>query len=162
MNLVPRRVVVPISIAAVVLCGVLAPIQWAQGNTARALFLGVLALTSMAGLWSTLRRPATQPAPTTPAQPTEPVSEPVSSSTPMSEDPRWHVETLTDQLPDPADRRKVRRWFIAFGVVCLAGVIACCVGAARTGDLSLIGFAVLLAVPVLVIAYGVGRNGFDL
>ena len=67
----PRRVVVPLSIAAVVLCGVVAPIQWAQGDTARALFLGVLALISLAGLWSTFRRPAAQPAPSAPARPTE-------------------------------------------------------------------------------------------
>ena len=158
----PRRVVVPISIAAVVLCGVIAPIQWAQGNTARALFLGLLALTSLAGLWSALRRPAPQPAPTTPAQPAASAPEPASSSAPTTEDPRWHAETLTDYLPDPADRRKVMRRFIAFGVVCLAGVIACCIGAAVTGDLSLIGFAVLLAVPVLVTIYAVARNRADL
>lgn len=157
MDIVPRRVALPIAIAAVVLCGVVAPIQWFEGNTTRALLLGLLAISSLLGLGSVLRRRDAQPAVSVQAK-----SASKTSPSPAGENPRWHAETLADYLPDPADRRKVLRRFIGAGVLFLAGIVACCIGAGITGDLSFIGFAVLLAVPVLIILYAVMRNRADL
>lgn len=163
MDVVPRKVAVPLGIAAVVLCGAVAPIRWAQGNTAQAIFLGVLALISSGNLIGALRRQPAQPVAPAQASTSAPADRAPGSSTPEpAEDPRWHVETLADQLPDPADRRRVLRWFLAVAVACLAGVIACCVGAGVSGDLTFMAGAVMLAVPALVIFYGVGRNRVDL
>lgn len=169
MNIVPPRIALGFAIAALVLCAVVAPIQWAQGNTAGAVVLGFFAVVSLLGGISVLRRQRGRAAVQAPA---ESEREAVTLPTPASaqapapgapgQDPRWHAETLADHLPDPADRRRALRWFIVAGVVFLAGTVACCIGAAITGDLSLIGFAVLLAVPTLAMLYAVMRNRADL
>ncbi len=122
----------------------------------------MLALVSVAVLWSALRRTPIQPTPSATAEPSEPAQQPASSSALVVEDPRWHVETLSDHLPDGADRRRVLRWFIVVGIACLASVTACCVGAGVTGDLTFMALAVMLAVPTLVIFYAVARHRADL
>lgn len=167
MDIMPPRVTLGLAIAGLVLCGVVAPIQWAQGNTAGALVLGFFAVTSLLGGVSVLRRQRGRPAVETPVKSEREevaLSVPTSAPAPASpaEDPRWHVTTPADILPDPADRRKVLWKFIGAGLLFLAGVVACCIGAGVTGDLTFMAFAVMLAVPVLVILYIVVRNRADL
>lgn len=165
MNIVPPRIALGFAVAGLVLCAVVAPIQWAQGNTTGAVVLGFFAVVSLLGGISVLRRQRRRAAIETPAE-SEREEAAVSAQAPApalpAEDPRWHAETLADHLPDPTDRRKVLRWFIVAGVVSLAGTVACFIGAGVTGDRSFIGLAVPLIVVTLVILYAVMRNRADL
>lgn len=158
MDIVPRRLALGLGIAALVLCGAVAPIQWAQGNTSGALVLAFFALVSAIGIVSAARRrPGAESG--TSAQPRAAAP---TSPAPVADDSRWHVETLADHVPDPAARRTVVRTLLAVGIACAVAMIAFLVGAGVSGELTLVAFAVLLAVPAGLLIFAALRNRAEL